>query len=445
MGRIYGLILLAAALSASCTFGIDTDGLAGRDAGAGRVDARLGDARHTESGTVDSRSDREGFPDAHRDTSMVADAARPETGAPDTGRRDTGKPDTGTDAGSGACTFATIQAVPGAPPMGHIMVVGDTESQTIDEHEGDLLVAIAYGGQNPGYVTPATTTPNQTFKVTDSLGNTYYAGQMIENSRSNQAAIQIFYAPNVKVGMNRVTAVQTVPGGLMVQTGLFLQEYSGIATTDVVDVSSGQMAPSLTATVVPGPVATSTGCDLVVGAFTDGHVSEDDNLATGAGWVMRSADDWDPASAVDNIGFGASAGTNVNAIILLTGEADDGWVAAQMAFRSSDAPGLPQPTVISITSGAQTVATGACSGAVMVTSMKGVTPTNTATGLSGTLSGPNGVTFFADPGCAFAITSLDIGAGRSAASFYFKASSAGTPTVTVASSLGNATQQETVN
>ena len=398
MGRICGgsFIALAAAFCASCTFGINTDGLAGSDAGVGQLDARLdartvhkpdarsGDAGHRESGEADAGSDRRGVADTgSRDTSVPVDAGGPEaesldTGTPDTGKVDTGKPDTGVDAGGG-CTFATVQAVPGAPPGGHIMKVGDTESQVIGEHAGDLLVAIAYGGQGPSGGDPPTTTPNQTFTVSDSLGNTYYAGEMIENSRSSEAAIQIFYAPNVKGGMNTVTAVQTVPGGLMVQTGLFLQEYSGIATTDVVDVSSGQMAPSMTATVVPGPMTTFTGCELVVGAFTDGHVSEDDSLATGAGWVMRSADDWDPADAVDNIGFGGPAGS-ANATMLLTGEADDGWVAVQMAFRPSTSAAPPQPTGIGFTTTAQTVAVGACSSVVTVGLVKVMTPTSAGDG-----------------------------------------------------------------
>ncbi len=295
----------------------------------------------------------------------------------------------------------------------------------LTESAGDLLVAIAYGGQNPGQSTPATTAPNMTFSVSDTLGNKYYAGPLIENTTSNQAAVQIFYAPNIVAGANTVTATSAA-SGLTVWTGLFLQEYSGIATSDVVDISTGRMAPLSTATVSPGMMTTGTGCDLVVGAFADGHV-DGQNVSATTGWTMRSTDLWDPGAAVDNVGMGAASGSVVNPSFTLSSGADDGWVAAAMAFRDSSSAPLPQPTGLVFKTAAQSLPMGTCSGPATLEAHAATVLARTATGISLSLSGAS---FYADSACAFPITSVAMGAGRADATFYFKTSSVGDFTIT---------------
>jgi hypothetical protein len=300
------------------------------------------------------------------------------------------------------------------------MTDGGSEQQFITETAGNLLVAIAYGGQGPGESTPPTALPNMTFKVTDTLGNTYYAASMYENTKYNQAAIQIFYAPNILGGPNTVTATSSTDESLMLQTGLFLQEYSGLALKDVVDVSTGQTAPSLTSQVVPGPMTTTTGCDLVIGAFTDGHVGGQP-LDAGSGWMLRSTDRWDPGGAVDNAPTADPAHTVVEAEVLLSGGSDDGWVCAQIAFRGANTSAPTQPTQIVFATAAQTVSAGVCSDVVTLRAQNGGSAANTSTGIDVSLSS-TGLTFYVDPACAYPITSLHIGAGTSSQSFYFKSS-----------------------
>jgi hypothetical protein len=434
MGAVRGGSLVAVtsvvALGAACSFGIDTSGLTG-DGGTGIPDARGTDAA-VDAGRDVSR--RDGGSDSRADGGVDAGDAS-----------DGGEPEA-SDAPSGPCEITAVQAVPGVGTIYHGIVDGGSKELTITESAGNLLVAVAYGGQGPHTTTPPSTTPNLRFTVTDTLGNTYHAASMYENSRSNQAAIQIFVAPNIKGGANTVTALSTSSAGIVEETGLFLEEYAGAATKDAVDISSGQMAPSLSTQVVPGPMTTAASCDWTVAAFADGHVTEQMDTA-GSGWTLSNTDFWDPAVQVDPVGGPVPAGTVVNAIMDLKA-ADDGWVAAQVAFRSSTTAALPQPDRIAFDTPAQTVTAGVCSKPVTLRSDHGTTRTRSSGGIGMTLSGA-GLTFYADPACAYPITDLLIGAGTASQTFYFQGSTAGvtllTATPGTATGLAAVSQKETVN
>jgi hypothetical protein len=456
MGRTCGGLLIAAVL-ASCTFGIDTDGLArsGSDASpsidAGRPthDAGLKDATHdvrSSSGSdgrvtmdVGSGSGTGGDASSGSGSSRGSSSSTSLSSGSSSSSLSSSGSGSGSDSGtSTSCSFALKQAVPGTGTY-QVIQQQPSLSSGLTENDGDLLVAIAYGGQNPGQSTPATTAPNMTFTVSDTLGNRYYAGPLYTNTTSNQAAVQIFYAPNIIAGSNTVTAT-SAGSGLTVWTGLLLQEYSGIATSDVVDISTGRMAPSSTATVSSGTMTTGTGCDLVVGAFADGHV-DGQNLSSASGWTMRSTDLWDPGAVVDNVGMGAAPGAMVNPSFTLSGGADNGWVAAAMAFRDSSSAALPQPSSVAFKTAQQSVPMGGCSGPTTIESRVGSSATRTATGISLALSGTS---FYADSTCAFPITSVAIGAGTADATFYFKPSSLLAFTITASGSGLMAMQGETV-
>jgi len=463
MGRSCGGFFIAVASAcggiAACTFGINTDGLtgggdasvadashpveSGADArtGTGKVDASSG----TGTGTGTGSGGGTGTGTGTGSGSGTGPATGTGTGTGEGTGTGTGT-GVGTGTGGGGCTFALRQAVPGGTTgQNQYEEQSATTSQSLTDTAGDLLVVIAYGGQSLGVVS---TTPNMTFTVNDELGNKYYAGGLYENSRSSQAAIQIFYAPNIAGGANKVTVTSTTPGlSGTPWTGVFLQEYSGLATIDVVDVSSGQMAPAAsTDMATPGNMTTSSPCDLVVGAFTDGNISPS-FVTPGAGWTLRSLDWWDPGAAVDNVGAGSVVPGVVDAVMVIEEQADNGWVAAQMAFRAAAAPALAQPTQVVFTTSPQTLSTGACSAVTTLTSeLADATVARTATGIAMTLSGPS-LQFFADSACAFPITGVAIGAGTSSASFYWKATVAESPSITAHQTVtgANTTQQETVN
>jgi hypothetical protein len=340
--------------------------------------------------------------------------------------------------------FARVQVVPATCPQGtlcHIITATNTDFQNIIETSGNLLVAFAYAGQN-AHASHGGTAPNMVFTVTDTLGNTFYPGPYVNNGKYNDSAIQIFYAPNIIGGVNTVTVNSTAGDGAQ-STGIVLLEYSGLATTDVVDIASGQAAPASLAVATAGSITARSACDLVVGGMANGHVFLEPDTA-GAGWVEPVLDEWDPAAFVDNVAVGTSFGSTADISINLAGGADDGWAATQIAFRSSSAPAMCQPSQLAFATAPQSVGHGTCSGVVTVQSQNSSgLPVITSAGINLTLSGA-GLTFYSDSSCAFPTTSVLIGAGTSSTSFYYEAAAAGSPVIScTATGLSAFSQTET--
>jgi hypothetical protein len=198
-----------------------------------------------------------------------------------------------------------------------------------------------------------------------------------------------------------------------------------------------------------GNMMTTSSCELVVGAFVNGHVSET-TVAALPGWIKRSTDVWDPGGAVDNAGSPVAAMTNVNAGMSLGGGADNGWVAAQIAFRGAGTQAPTAPSDIGFSTTSQTVAKGTCSGPVTIVTKGGAASAGaqlaTPTGMSAGLSGA-GLTFYADSACMFPTMNAHVGAGNSSHTFYFMASTPGTVTITASPAGPGAaiTQNETIN
>jgi hypothetical protein len=384
----------------------------GGDAGA-EVDAGR------DAGIVDAGSQSDSG------TTVVMDAG---VDAGSGGRMDAGV-DAGTDAGFDAGTpdascgpFLPVHAVPGTT-QNMVMVNGSTYAQALTTNAGDLLVAIAYGGQGPspaGGTAELSTAPNMAYVVSDTSGNAWSSGALYENATAHHEAVQIFFAPNIVGGSDTVKVVMDGGPAINPWVGFFIQEYSGVAATDVVDVSTGRTAPSTGLKPSAGAVTLSR-CAVVVGAFTDGTVSAA-AITAQAGWTLRSTDQWDPGGAVDNAPTGGLAGAMVNAGTSLT---DDGkWVMAQIAFRGANTLAPPRPNTLAFASAPQTVTVGACSATVTLETELASTATSTPMGVDAVPSG-TGLTFFADPACAYPIGVLHIGAGTQSQSFYFVAGSPG--------------------
>ncbi len=419
------------------------------------LDAGLVDMS-TDGGDAGEQEDA-GF-DAGVDAGVVDAGSRSDTGT--TGMLDAGVDagtgvgmdagvDAGTDAGVDAGTpdascgpFVPVNAVPGTGTY-MVMVNGSTSTKMLTTtNAGDLLVAIAYAGQGPppaGGTNEASTAPNMTFVVSDTSGNAWSSGALYENGTVHHEAVQIFFAPNIVGGSDTVKIVMDGGGSVINPwVGFFIQEYSGVAATDVVDVSSGRTAPS-TGLVPSAGSATLTRCALVVGAFTDGTVTAAPITAQ-AGWTLRSTDEWDPGGAVDNAPIGALGGSAVNAGVSLSDDGD--WVMAQVAFRGANTQASIQPTRLAFGTAPQTLAVGACSTTVILETEIAVTAATISTGADVNLTG-TGLTFFADPACAYPISALHIGAGTKSQIFHFVAGSAGTVTLS-ASSPGFSTAMQAV-
>ncbi|OLC92743.1 MAG: hypothetical protein AUH86_18145 [Acidobacteria bacterium 13_1_40CM_4_58_4] len=100
----------------------------------------------------------------------------------------------------------------------------------------------------------------QVFTVTDSNGNTYRQAAQI-GFTSSQVTLAIYYAENIKSGANTVTVTQSVSGPLRIA----ILEYSGVATSNSLDVTAVATATSTSAN--SGNATTTANGDLLLGAI----------------------------------------------------------------------------------------------------------------------------------------------------------------------------------
>jgi hypothetical protein len=350
-------------------------------------------------------------------------------------------------ATTGSCgptsPFRRVQFVPSNCPVGtncKIIVQAASQSQQIALTAGDLLVAFAYGGQNPGGSNGGTA-PNMQFTVTDTLGNTFLPGPFVNNAKYNDSAIQMWFAANAKGGTTTVTASSSAPQNETFWSGLVLLEYSGVAASDVVDVASSTPGPVDAATITAPPITVRSECDLVVGGMTNGHVPNSmDKPSTG--WEMPVLDEWDPAGFVDDAAIGASNGDSVGISIAAAGGADDGWASTQLAFRAATATAPCAPDGLAFTTVPQGGFPSKCMGPTTVATTRSGIATSTPTGAPIALTAAGSAAFYADAACSFQLPSTLVGAGTGSTTFWY-ATDGNALTITASSpGLGSTAQIE---
>jgi hypothetical protein len=366
------------------------------------------------------------------------------------------------EATSGACTpgtFARLQVVPSnAPQGGSTQIMGymtPTASQTITLGAGHLLVAFAYAGQNVGSM-PGTlggSAPNLELVVSDTLGEQYQAGPLVDEPRYSAAGVQIFFVPNTIAGTTTVTVTASSPQLAQptdYSTGLILAEYSGAATVDVVDASAVNIPPTGTPTPfasVP-PVVAHTECELVVGGMTDGHAGNAQETPA-AGWAEPVLDEWCPAAYVDLVAgteLGTSAGIHVDFTnsneVPGANYTDDGWAAAQLAFRASTSTPTCQPRSLAFTTPAVIGSAGACLGPVTIATTRAGAPANTSSAVPLAVDA-GAATLYVDAACAFPSPATEIWAGTSSTTFFLRAPAAGSLVLTASAPMGSALDSAT--
>jgi len=208
----------------------------------------------------------------------------------------------------GSCaTIAKVQVVsPGSAST-------TSRSASITETAGNLLVAVVYwnGSDVAG--------------ISDKLGNTWNSVPVQDNA-ATATDVRIWYAQNIKGGANTLTVSQP----WSVNLGFYLIEYSGIATTNALDVTSGKIAPGASHSPDAGNL-TTTGCrDLVVGLFADTWGAG--TMTAGSGWIIRGTDVNFYSMVVDNVPGGA--GTFDPKASLAGSNSDPAWAATAAAFKA---------------------------------------------------------------------------------------------------------------
>lgn len=304
-------------------------------------------------------------------------------------------------------------------------------------------MAIAYAGQvTNGAYTP----PNTKFTLTDTRGNTWYPGPIVTNPTGMVSAEQMFYAQNFNGGAASTVTATLANGSGNYSVGLVLYEFSGVATSNAVDISSSFVPTVASSTGNAGTINTRTSCDLVVAGILDGNVNGQYVYSGGGGFTEAIQDEWFPAGFLDNSATGSAYGATVSATLTGMLPADSDWVGTQMAFRASTTSALPQPTQLAFATSGQTVSHNTCSAVVTVSTLdSGSNLTTTSAGAVVTLSGA-GLTYYADSTCTYPITTATIGAGSSGVSFYYKAAAVGSPVISAAATgYTTITQTETSN
>jgi chitodextrinase len=196
---------------------------------------------------------------------------------------------------------------------------------------GDLIVAFVEW-DNSG-----------SMSLTDSNGNTYTAATpVVAYPGTNNGVAEILYAKNIKGGTDTLTAsfgTAISSWGIM-----YIHEYSGISTTNPVDVIS--TATGSSSAMSSGSATTTNANDLIFGAGGSFQAV----TASGSGFTTRmtEGDDRSEDKFVTTTGSYAATAT----------QSGTGWLQLMVAFRgaSSDTTPPSAPTSLAATQATQTQA-----------------------------------------------------------------------------------------
>ena len=177
--------------------------------------------------------------------------------------------------------------------------------------------------------------------VSDSQGNKYVLATTSNNTTTFQA-LAVYYAANIKGGADTVTVTLTPSAGYR---RLDIQEYSGVATTNPVDVTAqninlngGTNTDGVTST---NATATASG-DLIFGVATQD--SGTDTISPGTGFAERVAVNNGSDNPMLTEDLTQSAGGSVTATFTLS--APGSYQAQMVAFKAAGTVASPPAPVI---------------------------------------------------------------------------------------------------
>jgi RHS repeat-associated protein len=258
---------------------------------------------------------------------------------------------------------------------------------------------------------------DETFTVTDSLGNTYRQALWVNETGSGNT-LAIFYAENIAPGANTITVSDTASAPLRFAA----LEYAGVATVNSLDVVASAIGNSTTPN--SGNATTTGNGDLLLGAILSA------NGATYAAGTDYTAEEYVPtAPNTTLIVEDSRQSLDGPAVASATLAASDFWAAALASFRPASAGVGVAPTITGLnpetgTSGTVVTIAGSNFGATQGTStvkFNGITATPTSWGAGSiAVPAPTGVTTgyvvvtvggIASNGVTFAVTSGGGGGG----------------------------------
>jgi hypothetical protein len=197
---------------------------------------------------------------------------------------------------------------------------------------GDLIV-LAISWDTSGNAQPS---------VSDSQGNTYALATTSNNPATYQG-LAIYYAPNIKGGADTVTVALNPSAG---SRRLDIQEYSGIASTNPIDVTSQNMdvnGNTATDGVTSSGATTTVSGDLIFGAATQDSGSTE-TISAGTGFTQRVALNNGSNNPVLTEDMVQSLAASVAATF--TFSASGSYQAQMVAFKPGTSSGSSSPPVI---------------------------------------------------------------------------------------------------
>jgi hypothetical protein len=271
-------LALCVVMCHGCSLVFGFSGFSGgdRDAGASDVDAKLTDAGGEGDAGADAPGDSGGAEAA--DVGAPTDAASPADAidAGDVGSlpdaTEAGPADAGEDAPDSSHDGASSGGITLVQQAGSHFTTATRSSQASETFPspttaGNTIVVLGFWDVL-GFAASAT----------DSLGNTYASTAVVSNPQGG--ALQIFYVPRSAAGADTVTL--TMSAGFNAFVGLAIFEYAGLASSNVLEGTAGQYAPSATASASTPTMATSSNTLLLAG-FAD--LNGSGVIAPGPGWT----------------------------------------------------------------------------------------------------------------------------------------------------------------
>ncbi len=264
----------------------------------------------------------------------------------------------GGGAGGDPPSLAFVQVSSAVPQQGAQVTATFAKAQAA----GDLnLVAVGWNDAT-AHVT----------SVTDSMGNPYIlaVGPTVQSGTATQA---IYYAKNIFAAPANGNTITVAFNTAAKYPDLRIAEYSGIDTTNPLDVVSAAQGTGTLSN--SGSVTTTNANDLLVGA----SLVQDQTRGPGAGYTSRVLTSPDGDILEDEI---VTTAGSYNATAQLNGNA---WIMQMVAFRAAGSAAGTAPTITSVKSTAFMMG---ASGTFTVTTTGSPTPSLSESGAL-----PAGVTF----------------------------------------------------
>jgi hypothetical protein len=211
---------------------------------------------------------------------------------------------------NGTAPIAPITLVQQAQIDSMINIQSESLGFVSPNKAGNWIGVAIFGGQSNTHQ----------FTVTDSNGNTYQKALTVGNTHDN-ITLGMYYAENINGGPNQVKVVPDTSGYIRV----VIVEYSGVATTNSLDVTASAQGSSVNPN--SGNAVTTSNGDLLLGA----SASADAEPFAGPGYTLEELVPAAPGTALSTEDQIQTTSGPASASLTL-GSAKD-WTMGLAAFR----------------------------------------------------------------------------------------------------------------